>query len=139
MHNFKKLQIWQESVDFTGDIYRLSSKFPDSERYGLTSQIRKCAVSVPSNIAERSGRGTSKDFENFLNISTGSSFELETQLIIANKLNFIYEEEFQTTSIRLQSIQRKIFSFKEAISRESIKSGLKKLTSWFLILGSWFI
>lgn len=115
MHNFKKLTIWQEAMSLAIDLYNITKHFPDAERYSLTSQIRRSAVSVPSNIAEGSGRSSSKDFENFLNYSTGSSFELETQLIIALKLGFISDSEFSKSSERLQSIQKKIYSFKQSL------------------------
>ena len=115
MHNFKKLTIWQESMSLAIDLYHITKHFPDAERYSLTSQIRRSAVSVPSNIAEGSGRSSSKDFENFLNYSTGSSFELETQLIIALKLGFISDSEFSKSSERVQSIHKKIYSFKQSL------------------------
>ena len=118
MHNFKKLTIWQEAMSLAIDLYNITKHFPDAERYSLTSQIRRSAVSVPSNIAEGSGRSSSKDFENFLNYSTGSSFELETQLIIALKLGFISDSEFSKSSERLQSIQKKIYSFKQSLRNQ---------------------
>ena len=118
MHNFKKLTIWQESMSLAIDLYNITKHFPDSEKYSLTSQIRRSAVSVPSNIAEGSGRSSSKDFENFLNYSTGSSFELETQLIIASKLGFISDNEFSNTSERIQSIQKRIYSFKQSLKNQ---------------------
>lgn len=115
MHNFKKLTIWQESLSLAIEIYSMTKHFPDSEKFSLTSQIRRSAVSIPSNIAEGSGRTSSKDFENFLNYSTGSSFELETQLMIATKLCYLNEIAFNDVIERLQSIQKKIYSFKQSL------------------------
>ncbi len=85
-HNFRELNIWKNSIELTKEIYLLSNILPDDEKYGLKSQIRRCSSSIPSNIAEGSGRSTIKDFQNFLNISLGSSYELETQLVLINLL-----------------------------------------------------
>ncbi len=89
MHNFKELIIWQKSMDLVTDIYQASFSMPQSQQYSLTDQIQRSAVSIPSNIAEGSGRGSNKEFVRFLNISNGSCCELETQLLIAQNLNFI--------------------------------------------------
>ncbi|MFT7157597.1 MAG: four helix bundle protein [Parvicella sp.] len=83
MHNYKELNIWKKSFEIAQDIYLISQDFPQNENYGLTSQIRRCAVSVPSNIAEGSSRKSDKDFCRFLEIALGSSFELQTQLELA--------------------------------------------------------
>lgn len=89
MHNLKELKIWHKAMDLTIEVYQLSASFPKEEKYGLTSQIRRSAVSVPSNIAEGAGRNSKKEFVHFLSISNGSSYELQTQLIIAKNLNLI--------------------------------------------------
>ena len=94
MHNFKELLIWQDSIDIVEDIYRVVGSFPKNEQYGLVSQMNRCSVSIPSNIAEGSGRGSNKDFSRFLSISLSSAFELETQLIIANRIGFINTDIF---------------------------------------------
>lgn len=86
MHNFRELNIWKKSLDLSVDVYRITEEFPVVEKYNLISQIVRSAVSIPSNIAEGSGRGTNKDFCRFLNIALGSAYELETQLTISNKL-----------------------------------------------------
>ncbi|MGB3776310.1 MAG: four helix bundle protein [Leeuwenhoekiella sp.] len=83
MNYFKELKVWQKSVELVSQIYSSTKSFPKNKIYGLTSQIRRSAVSIPSNIAEGCGRKTSKDFKNFLSIALGSAFELETQLLIA--------------------------------------------------------
>ena len=88
MNYFKELKVWQKAIDLVTEIYTKSQEFPKEELYGLTSQIRRSAVSIPSNIAKGCGRKTNKDFANFLGISLGSAFELETQLIIAKKFKF---------------------------------------------------
>ncbi|VGO18246.1 four helix bundle protein [Pontiella sulfatireligans] len=93
MSDFKDLEVWQKSIEVVAEIYRISSGFPDSEKFGLTNQIRRAAVSIPSNIAEGSARHHSKDFIHFLRIADGSAAEVETQLIIANKLGYEDSEE----------------------------------------------
>ncbi|MBI2048711.1 MAG: four helix bundle protein [Parcubacteria group bacterium] len=84
--SFRQLVVWQRSMELAEEIYRLSGKFPDTERFGMTSQMRRAAVSVPSNIAEGRQRGTRKDFAQFLRIADGSAAELETQLLLSCKL-----------------------------------------------------
>ena len=86
MHRFKELEIWKRSRLFCSDIYRITSKFLESEKFRLANQLRKASVSIPSNIAEGSSRKSNKDFARFLEIILGSSYEIETQLIIAFNL-----------------------------------------------------
>ena len=83
MHNFRELTIWKEAMEITKATYSITKKFPASELYGLTSQINRASVSIPSNIAEGSGRNGNNEFVHFLHISIGSCFELETQMILA--------------------------------------------------------
>jgi four helix bundle protein len=89
MHNFKELKVWQKGVDFTLNIYKATATFPKEEKFGLVSQIAKSAASIPSNIAEGAGRNGYEEFNNFPGIAPGSTFEIETQLIIAKKLTYI--------------------------------------------------
>lgn len=88
MRNFKELKIWQKGVEIAGKCFQLVSTFPKEERYALSSQITRAGVSIPSNIAEGSSRGSDKDYNRFIEISLGSTFELETQLLIAEKINY---------------------------------------------------
>lgn len=88
VESYKDLIVWQKSVELVLPIYELTEKFPKSEIYGLTSQMRRCAVSIPSNIAEGRRRSTRKEFGHFVNIAFGSGSELETQLIIYKQLPF---------------------------------------------------
>jgi four helix bundle protein len=82
-HNFRQLRIWIDSVELTGEIYKLTQSFPNEHKFGIANQLYRSAVSIPSNIAEGSSRKSEKEFAHFLSISMGSAFELETQLIIA--------------------------------------------------------
>ena len=114
-HNFKELKVWQRAMALVQNIYVISKKLPDSEKYGLTSQITRCAVSIPSNIAEGSARGTEKEFQHFLRIALGSSFELETQLIIARNRNYITEEQLTKIEVKIQEFQKMTMSFQNKL------------------------
>ncbi|WP_420400105.1 four helix bundle protein [Flagellimonas sp.] len=106
MHNFQELIIWKKAMDIVEDIYRLSSKFPKEEIYGLTSQIRRSAVSIPSNIAEGAGRNTDGEFKNFLGIASGSSNELFSQLVLSQRLGLIPEVELKPILDGLIEVQK---------------------------------
>ena len=93
MRKHHELLAWQEAIKLVKDVYKITDKFPTSEKFGLTNQIRRAAVSVPSNIAEGAARNTRKEFINFLSISRGSLSEVETQLIIAKELGYTQNDE----------------------------------------------
>ena len=117
MHQFKELKVWQKSIDVSVKVYKISSQFPDSERFNLISQVRRSAVSIPSNIAEGAGRNTNGEFVQFLGISNGSSYELETQMIIAQKLNYLSESELEVFSKEIQEVQKMIYSFQNHLKK----------------------
>ena len=94
MANFKELLVWQKSIDFVTEIYRITETFPKAEVYGLISQIRRAAVSIPSNIAEGNSRRSKPDYLQFLKISRGSCAEVETQLVISKNLGFFNEDDY---------------------------------------------
>lgn len=119
MNNYKDLKVWQKSVDLAVKIYELTKQFPKEEIYGLTSQIRRCAVSVSSNIAEGAGRNSKKDFNNFLGISYGSSCELETQLIIANRINLLEASALESFQKEITEIQKMNWSLKKTLTQDS--------------------
>lgn len=89
MHNLNELKIWNKAIDLCTDVYKATADFPADERYGLTSQLRRASVSVPSNIAEGAGRSSDKEFARFLSIANGSAYEVQTQLIISNRLGLV--------------------------------------------------
>lgn len=93
MSNYKDLEVWQRAIALVTDIYRLTAAFPESEKFGITNQMRRASVSIPSNIAEGSARHHANDFIHFLRIADGSAAELETQLIISEKLGFLTNTE----------------------------------------------
>ena len=115
-HNFRNLKVWQQAMDLVTDVYKHSASFPKEEMFGLTAQIRRSAVSVPSNIAEGSAKSSEKDFARFLEISMGSSFEVETQLIIANRLNMLSSQDFELLLAKLQEIQRMITGLSKSLT-----------------------
>src|SRR6266498_3844597 len=94
MRPHQKLEAWNKAVELVTDIYKRTERFPKEERYGLTSQIRRAAVSIPANIAEGAGRHSRKEFAHFLSNSQGSASELETELIIAHRLGYLDEASF---------------------------------------------
>ena len=96
MNNLKELKIWHKAIDLAVEVYKVTSHFPAEEKFGLTSQSRRAAVSISSNIAEGAGRSSSKEFNYFLGIANGSSFELQTQLVISNKLELISYEVLES-------------------------------------------
>ncbi len=119
MHNFKELKVWQLSRNLVKEIYEITSNFPVSEKYGLTSQLRRCVVSIPTNIAEGSGRNTDKDVAQFLNISLGSAFELETLLILSFDVQLIQEEQLELLSNKISEIQKMTFGLIKTLRQES--------------------
>jgi len=94
MSTFKNLLIWQKSMTLVTKTYETTQLFPKEELFGLTSQIRRCAVSIPSNIAEGYGRGSNKEYHRFLTISMSSLFEFQTQIEIARNINYLNENDF---------------------------------------------
>jgi four helix bundle protein len=86
--SFRELKVWNRAIELTTLVYALTAEFPKAELYGLSSQMRRAAVSIASNIAEGSARGTRKDFKQFVSIARGSNCELQTQLVIASRLGF---------------------------------------------------
>jgi len=100
MKDHKELDVWQKSMDFVQSVYELTGNFPKDEVYGLTSQLRRSAVSIPSNIAEGAARNTDKEFLNFLHIAQGSAAEAETQLLIAQRLKYVGNFEPLLTELR---------------------------------------
>ncbi len=115
MNQFKELIVWQKSRDLVKRIYLLTSFFPKEERFGMISQIRRCAVSIPTNIAEGCGRNSRADFSRFLDISNGSSYELESLLLLSIDLNYIKNEQFEIVNALIQEIQKMIFKLKVSL------------------------
>lgn len=108
IQSYKDLEVWKKSVELTVVIYQITSKFPREELYGITFQIRKAAVAIPSNIAEGRSRSHTKEFIQFLKIAYSSGAELETQLIIANKIGFLSSTDYRILSDMITEIMKMI-------------------------------
>ena len=106
--NHKDLEVWKKGIELVTDIYKLSNLLPDSEKYGLISQLRRAAVSIPSNIAEGAGRQSDKELIQFLYISLGSLEEIETLIIIGRNLNYFKENEIETVTQKIEHIHKLI-------------------------------
>jgi four helix bundle protein len=115
MHNLKELKIWHKAIDLSVDVYKATAGFPSDERFGLTSQTRRSAVSIPSNIAEGAGRNSNKEFNNFLGIANGSSYELQTQLIISNKLNLLGNDLLDHLLNQIDEVQKMTYAFQKNV------------------------
>ena len=117
MKTFRDLLIWQKAMTLVTNCYAVSAGFPKEEQFGLTSQIRRCAISIPSNISEGFGRGTNKDYYRFLTISLGSLFEFQTQVEIAYNLNYITLENYNTLYEDSRELERMLTSFMNKIKQ----------------------
>jgi four helix bundle protein len=115
LRDFRKYDIWIDSMQLVQDIYKLVADFPSNEKYSLTSQITRSAISIPSNIAEGASRNSEKDFAGFLEISLGSVFELETQVRISFGLKYISENKFDVIIDKCISLQKRIYSLRKKI------------------------
>ena len=115
-HNFRELKIWKESIILVKRIYLLTAELPKDEKFGLISQINHCSISIPSNIAEGSGRTSEKEFLHFLNIAISSSYELETQLILVEEL---FKIETKSILEELEVLQKMIGAFKRMLKTEN--------------------
>lgn len=121
MMNFKRLSIWKKSFDLSGEVYQVTNLFPKSEIYGLTSQLRRAAVSIFSNIAEGSGRRTSKDFISFLYNALGSVKEVEAQLLFAGKLKYVEDDEVNCLIDKLNELGKMLMGLIKHVSRLDVK------------------
>ena len=119
MNNLKELKIWNKAIDLSVDVYKATASFPVDERFGLTSQSRRAAVSIPSNIAEGAGRNSPKEFNNFLGIANGSSFELQTQLVLANKLELLNNEVLDKLLNQIDELQKMNHAFQQMLRNKS--------------------
>ena len=115
MHHFKQLSVWEKAMNMAQGVHGLCQQLPDSERYGLISQMRRAAVSVPSNIAEGAGRGSNADFRRFLSIALGSAFELETQLLLTGRFGYCSADQIDAMLSHLSELQRMIHGLRNSL------------------------
>jgi four helix bundle protein len=116
MHNLKELKIWNKAIDIAVEVYKVTANFPKEEKYNLISQTRRSAVSIPSNIAEGAGRNSNNEFIHFLGIANGSSYELQTQLMISNRLELISEGNLNPLLTSIDELQKMTYSFQNTLS-----------------------
>lgn len=116
MHKYQDLKLWNKGIDLVVDVYKATAEFPKEEKYGLISQMRRCAVSIPSNIAEGAGRNSDKEFVHFLSIANGSSYELETQVIVANRLELLSDELKNDLCQQLTEIQKMNYNLQNRLT-----------------------
>lgn len=117
MKTHHDLDVWKKAISLITDIYKITESFPSAEQYGLINQIRRSAVSIPSNIAEGAARSSSKEFNQFLSIALGSASELETQLIVSSNLNYIEKTNFEKLSEQIVIIKKMIVGLKKSIQK----------------------
>ena len=115
MRDFHKLGIWQRSHQLTLDVYKVSKSFPKDELFGLTSQIRRAASSIPTNIAEGCGRASNKDYAHFLQIAIGSASEVEYELLLAHDLEYINDEAFNKLTSETIAIRKMIIKYQSEL------------------------
>ncbi len=118
MHKFKELGIWKKSRLFCSQIYNETASFPQEEKFGLTNQLRRASVSIPSNIAEGSSRSSNKDFARFLEIAIGSAYEVETQLLISADLGFLNQDKVKELTDLLEEIIKMTSRFRSTLKIE---------------------
>lgn len=117
MHNLKELIVWQKTRKLVKEIYLILKSFPDEEKYGIVSQIKRASISIPANIAEGAGRNTDNDFCRFLDIANGSSYELETLIILSLDLDFLKESDYNNLINEIEEIQKMIYSLRNKIKK----------------------
>jgi len=119
MHAYKELIVWQKSMQLAKLVYELTNRFLSHELYGLCSQMRRCSVSVPSNIAEGSGRQSKKEFQQFLSVALGSATELETQLLLARDLSYVDETAVQSILGLVDEVQKMLYRLVKKFREEN--------------------
>lgn len=115
MRDFHKLQVWEKSHCLALEVYRATRNFPKAETFGLTNQLRRAVVSIPSNIAEGSGRDGNTEFRRFLEIASGSASEVEYQLLLSRDLGYLDAESYKSLNAQVIEIKMMLFSFKEYV------------------------
>jgi four helix bundle protein len=118
MKTHKDLDVWKLAIELVVNVYKITKGFPQEEIYGLISQVKRCSVSIPSNIAEGAGRSSIKEFSHFLSISLGSLAELETQMIISNRLDYVSKVDFDNLLEDLTIVRKMTLGLKKSIDNK---------------------
>ena len=122
MHKIENLKIWSKAMNLAKQVYVVVSELPADEKFGLTSQIKRSAISIPSNVAEGAGRNSKKEFKYFLSIANGSCYELQTQLILLIELNLISKEKVQPLIDSCIEIQKMNYSFQKTLLKVELNT-----------------
>lgn len=126
MRNFRELKIWQKGIDIVVEVYQLTTLLPVEEKYGLKSQLQRAVVSIPSNISEGCRRESEADFKKFLEYAIGSAFEIETQLIVVERLNLVSKEKMQNLMQMLMEEQKMLNGFISSVKERNKKQRFSK-------------
>ncbi len=118
VRNFRELNIWKDAMDFVGEVYKVVAEFPQSEIYSLSQQLKRAVVSIVSNIAEGCGRRTNKNFISFLYNALGSIKEVECQLIVANRLGYLKEKDFEKLNDEVDKLGRMLMKFIRCVDED---------------------
>ena len=129
MHNFRELKIWQRSMELGEKVYKIASAFPGEEKYGLVQQIKKCVVSIPSNISEGAGRSSNKQFRYFLEISMGSSNEMMTQMDLSRRLGFVETKVSERIIYEILQVYKMILAFYNSLNTIKLNLSTKYFKS----------
>ena len=119
MRPHERLDVWRKAIEFVVALYKATETFPKDEKFGLTSQLRRAAVSIPANIAEGAGRKSPKEFLYFLSNSQGSASEVETELLIASRLNYVTDDSYQSLCVSLDEIGRMLTGLSQHLQRKT--------------------
>jgi four helix bundle protein len=119
MNNYRNLNVWKKAIELTTIVYSAVADFPNEEKYGIISQIKRSVVSIPSNIAEGAGRNSKKEFNYFLGIANGSSYELQTLIILSNNLKMIDQEKTENILSNIDEIQKMLFNLQNHLNNSN--------------------
>jgi four helix bundle protein len=122
MRPHEKLDVWRKAIDFVEEVYRATETFPKEEKFGLTAQVRRAAVSVPANIAEGAARRSDKEFAYFLSVAEGSASEVETELLIAYRLGYVAEATFLALKARQDNLGRMLIGLARHVRNKTTKN-----------------
>lgn len=120
MRPHDKLDVWKKSIDFVVAVYKATERFPKEEKFGLTSQLRRAAISIPANLAEGAGRRSDREFAHFLSNSQGSASEVDTELFIAHRLNYLVSDEFSHLRTSLDEIGRMLTGLSQHVQQKGL-------------------
>ena len=118
MRNFRQLEVWKKAHAFTLEVYRLTSNFPNHERYGLTSQLQRAAASIGANLAEGCGRETDADYRRFIQIAAGSACEVEYHILLAHDLNLLKAPEYESLNAKINEVKRMLHGLTRYLDSE---------------------